>query len=118
MTDLSDLAEILFPNNRNHQHAFLVIWVTLKWARASAVPDLAEVATKHGVSRRTLQRVRAKMRRMGLIEYVSRMGRRHGYREGWALSSRAARALHQLADEIEDMSTQRESAQDKDAFMV
>ena len=29
LTDLADLAEMLFPNNRNQQHAFLVIWISL-----------------------------------------------------------------------------------------
>ena len=27
MADLSDLAEMLFPGNRNHQHAFLATWL-------------------------------------------------------------------------------------------
>ena len=68
MTDVSDLAELLFPGNRSHQHAFLVICFTLKWADPRIVPNLAESAREHGISRRTFERVRAKTRRMGLIE--------------------------------------------------
>ena len=30
MSDLSDLAELLFPGNRNQQHAFLAVWISLK----------------------------------------------------------------------------------------
>jgi len=96
MNDLSDLAELLFPNNRNQQHAFLVIWLALKWSRQRMVPNLGEIAEQQGVTRRTLERVRAKMRRMGLIDHVSRFSSRFGYRDGWILSSRFERSLRQL----------------------
>ena len=39
LADLSDLAEMLFPGNRNHQHAFLVIWISLKWVHNHMVPN-------------------------------------------------------------------------------
>jgi len=32
LADLSDLAEPLFPGNRSQQHAFLAVWLSLKWA--------------------------------------------------------------------------------------
>ncbi len=38
LADASDLAELLFPGNRSHQHAFLVIWFTLKWTDPHIVP--------------------------------------------------------------------------------
>ena len=41
LSDLSDLAELLFPGNRNHQHAFLTIWLTLKWSDHRIVPNLS-----------------------------------------------------------------------------
>ncbi len=64
----------------------------LKWADHHMVPNLGEVAREHGITRRTLERVRAKMRRMGLIDHVSRFNASHGYREGWVLSNRFERA--------------------------
>jgi len=118
VTDLADLAELLFPGNRNQQHAFLVIWISLKWAENCMVPNLAIPAEKHGVSRRTLERVRAKMRRMGLIDHVSRFSAEWGYREGWALSGRLERALRTLADKIADSKRPRAGIKDKDELVL
>ena len=118
LTDLADLAELLFPGNRNQQHAFLVIWISLKWAKNCMVPNLAVPAEEHGVSRRTLERVRAKMRRMGLIDHVSRFSAEWGYREGWALSSRFERALRTLADKIAQVKRSDAGAKDKDEFLL
>ena len=103
IADASDLAELLFPGNRGHQHAFLVIWFALKWADAHIVPNLAESAREHGISRRTFERVRSKMRRLGLIERVSRFSPRLAGSEGWVLSSRFERGLEQLAGKIGDL---------------
>lgn len=60
----------LFSGNRNEQHAFLAIWVALKWAKEKVVSDLTEVAERNAVSRQTLERTRAKLKRMGIHEYV------------------------------------------------
>jgi DNA-binding transcriptional regulator YhcF (GntR family) len=94
---------LLFPGNRNQQHAFLAVWISLKWADHRMVPNLNEVAEQHSISRRTLDRVRAKMRRMGLIDHVSRFNTAHGCREGWILSSRFESSLRQLADRVADL---------------
>ncbi|MBA7657539.1 hypothetical protein ES703_65478 [subsurface metagenome] len=118
VTDLADLSELLFPGNRNQQHAFLVIWISLKWADDCIVPNLAIPAEKHGVSRRTLERVRAKMRRMGLIDHVSRFSAEWGYREGWVLSGRFERALRALADKIAQVKRPVTGAKDKDEFLL
>ena len=117
LADLSDLAEMLFPGNRNQQHAFLVVWIALKW-RHDLVPNLANTARRHGVSIRTLERVRAKMRRMGLIDHVSRFNGRHGYRDGWVCSSRFERSLRQLADRISRLRDPRRGSQEKEAFLI
>jgi hypothetical protein len=118
MQDISDLAEMLFPNNRNQQHAFLVVWISLKWADQHIVPNLHIQAEKHAVSRRTLQRVRAKMRRMGLIDHVSRFNSRYGYREGWVLSSRLEKSLILLADRIKSLKSTEKVSKDKDIMLV
>ena len=95
--DLDELARVLFPGNRTHERIFLAVFVELKWADGQFLPALEPVADKHGLSRRSLETVRAKMRRMGLIDHVSRFNRRHGYREGWVFSNKFANALDQLA---------------------
>jgi len=118
LADLSDLAEILFPGNRNQQHAFLVIWLALKWADQHMVPNLADAAREHGVSRRTLERVRAKLRRMGLIEHVSRLSASHGYCDGWVLSSRFERSLGQLVEKVGGFRSQLGSSQEKELLLL
>lgn len=55
----------------------------------------------YDISRRTLQRARAKLSRLGLIEHVTWMNTRHGGQEGWKLSGRMSTALRQLADKID-----------------
>jgi hypothetical protein len=95
--DLDELAAVLSPRNKNHQRAFLAIWVELKWAPDQFLPTLEPIAHKHQLSPRTLETTRAKMRRLGLIDHVSRFGAKHGYREGWVLSTKFQRALERLA---------------------
>ncbi|MDD5134434.1 MAG: hypothetical protein PHP01_03360 [Phycisphaerae bacterium] len=70
ISDYSDLAEMLFPGNRNLQHAVACILFELKWAN-SIVPNLVYIENKYSTSRRILQRARAKLSRIGLIEHIS-----------------------------------------------
>ena len=118
LSDLADLAELLFPRNRNHQHAFLAIWLAIKWADCGIVPNLAGVAHEHAISRRTLERVRAKMRRMGVIDHVSRFNAKHRYREGWVLSGRFERSLTQLAAQVAKLRARETGTQDKDILLL
>jgi hypothetical protein len=118
LTDLSDLAEILFPGNRSHQHAFLVIWLTLKWQADNMVPNMAEVARSNSISHRTYERVRAKMRRLGLIDRVSRFNTGYGHREGWVLSTRFERSLRHLADRIASYKDSKTVSREKDMLLL
>ena len=98
--DIADLADMLFPGNRNQIHAAACILCELKWAE-NIVPRLSGLETRNGISRRTLQRTRAKLTRLGLMEHVSGLSIRSGGQSGWKLSSRFAGALRQLADKVE-----------------
>jgi len=118
LSDPSDLAEMLFPGNKNQQYAFLVIWISLKWADNHMVPNLAEIAERHGVSKRTLERVRAKMRRMGLIDHVSRFNARRGYKEGWVLSTRFEKSLRQLSGRVAELKDTCTGSKDKDMLVL
>jgi len=118
LADLADLAEVLFPGNRNQQHAFLVIWISLKWADHRIVPNLSQIAKQREISKRTLERIRAKMRRMGLIDHVSRFNAKHGYKEGWVLSNRFERALQELASRVEDFINASKGLRDKDELLL
>lgn len=118
LADSADLAELLFPGNRNQQHAFLAVWLSLKWADHHMVPNLGDVAAQHRISKRTIERVRAKMRRMGLIDHVSRFNANHGYREGWILSNRFERGLRELADKLAGLKDSTNSSRDKDTMLL
>jgi hypothetical protein len=98
--DAPDLVAMLFPRNENQQHAAACILFELKWA-AAIVPSLSPLERRCGISRRTLQRTRAKLTRIGLIEHVSSLNARYGGQSGWKLSTRFASALRQLAGKVE-----------------
>jgi hypothetical protein len=97
ISDYTELVEMLFPGNRNQQHAVACMFFELKWAN-SIVPNLGYIESKYSVTRRILQRARAKLTRLGLIEHVSYLNSRYGGQHGWKLSSRFETALKQLAD--------------------
>jgi hypothetical protein len=116
---LDEFAAVLFPGNKNHQRIFLAIFVELKWARDQFLPALEPLTDKYSFSRRSLETVRAKMRRLGLIDHVSRFNKRHGYREGWVFSNRFAKSLNRLV-EISTAFRERKNAlqeqKDRDCF--
>ena len=117
--DLDELAGVLFPGNRHHQRIFLAVFVELKWAEGQFLEALEPVADKYGISHRSLETVRAKMRRLGLIDHVSRFGQKHGYREGWVFSNKFGKALRRLADLADSMRERRGHAgerKDRDAL--
>jgi len=99
--DITDLVEMLFPGNRNQQHAAARILLALK-ASSEPVPSISPLEREHDISRRTLQRTRAKLARLGLIEHLSFLNARYGGQHGWRLSSRMSTALRQLAGKIDD----------------
>jgi hypothetical protein len=100
ISDITDLVEMLFPGNRNQQHAAARILLALK-VSTQPVCSLSHLEEQHNISRRTLQRTRAKLGRFGLIEHITWMNSRHGGLEGWKLSSRMSTALRQLANKID-----------------
>jgi len=118
LADITDLVEMLFPGNKNQQHAAARVLLALKAAK-DMVPNLKHLEQKHRISRRTLQRTRAKLARLGLIEYVSWMNTRYGGQQGWKLSGRMSTALRQLADKIDEWrNDQRQTQKDKEAVLV
>lgn len=99
--DLTDLAGVLFPGNHNQQHAAARILLALKPTRGP-LPSLGRLQEQYGISRRTFERTRAKLARLGLIEHVGWMSRRYCGEAGWKPSGRMSTALRQLADRIDD----------------
>jgi hypothetical protein len=117
ISDFTELIEILLPANRNQQHAAACIFFELTWAD-HIVPNLAYVETKYNVTRRILQRARAKLSRLGIIEHVSFLNSRYGGQHGWKLSSRFETALKQLADKSSTLREKTVSSKEKDNMLL
>ena len=117
LSDFTELIEIFFPGNRNQQHAAACIFFELKWAD-HIVPNLVYIETKYGVTRRILQRTRAKLTRLGLIEHVSYLNSRYGGQHGWRLSSRFETALRQMAEKCTMLREKTTSTQEKDHMLL
>ena len=113
LRDLGDLARLLFPGNRNHQRVFLAIFVELKYAEDQFLPVLNQLCSAHSFSPRMLETVRSKMRRMGIIDHVSRFNKRHGYREGWVFSNRFGRSLSQMGACLDEFRSVRDRIQER-----
>ena len=83
------------------------------------VPNLGLLEQRYRISRRTLQRTRAKLTRLGLIEHVSWMNSRYGGQQGWKLSGRMSTALRQLADKVDEWKKDdRAERKQKDQMLV
>jgi len=100
LDDVTDLVAILIPGNRNQQHAAARILLHLR-AQGAPVAAFAELERRHDISRRTIQRARARLATLGLIERVTWMHRRHNGQEGWVLSTRMCCSLRLMADRLE-----------------
>ena len=100
LQDVTDLVAMLIPGNPNQQHAAAQILLEMKTSD-DPVQSLAHLEARHGISRRTLQRTRAKLARLGLTEHLTWMNSRAGGRTGWMLSSRMSTALRLLAQKLD-----------------
>ena len=117
ISDYGDLVEMLFPGNRNQQHAAVCILFELKWAN-NITPNLTFIENQHGVSRRVLQRTRAKLSRLGLIEHISSFNMRYCGQSGWKLSSRFEGALKRLSGKCAYLRNTQNSSKEKDSMFV
>jgi hypothetical protein len=117
ISDYSDLIEMLFPGNRNQQHAAACIFFELKWLNG-IVPNLAYIEKRYDISYRILQRTRAKLSKLGLIEHISYLNSRYGGKHGWRLSSRFEKALKQLAAKCVDFRDTITSLKEKEMVLL
>lgn len=110
---LDEFAALLFPGNRNHQKVFLAIFVEIKYSKELFVPYLQPLCDKYGFSSRILETVRSKAVRLGLIEHISRLNKKLGYRDGWVFSSRFSRSLVRLSELLQDLKDRKDSLQER-----
>ena len=117
--DLADLAKLFFPHNKRHQKVFLAVFIELKFADNQFLPSLNWICDRYCLSSRLLEIVRSKMRRLGLIDHVSRFNAKYGYREGWIYSTRFRKSVYKLDKRIRLFKTITDSKQemkDRDLF--
>jgi len=118
LSDYTELVGMLFPGNKNQQRAAASILYELKWT-GSIVPNLCYMENKYSISRRTLQRTRAKLSRLGLIEHISYLNSRYGGQSGWKLSTRFCSCLRQLAAYAESWAKDKETPmQEKERMLL
>ena len=117
LSDFTELIEMLFPGNRNQQHAAACIFFELKWGDP-IVPKLGYLESEYDISRRVLQRTRAKLSRIGLIEHVSYLNSRYGGQYGWKLSSRFETGLRKLAGRCSMLRDKTTGSQEKDVMLL
>ena len=117
ISDYGDLVEMLFPGNRNQQHAGACILFELKWADG-LVPNLSYLEKRYDISRRILQRSRAKLTRLGLIEHISSFNKRYNGQAGWKLSTRFERGLNLLAKKYASFRDTKTISKDKDRLIL
>ncbi len=110
---LDELGVVLFPGNRNHQKVFLSIFIELKYANNGLLGSLTYLCEKYGFTPRMLETVRSKMRRMGIIDHVSRFNKNHGYREGWVFSSRFSKTLKRMNELLVSFRERADALQEK-----
>lgn len=108
ISDFTELVEMLFPGNRNQKHAAARILFELKWSK-SMIPTMVYMEEKYQISRRILQRTRAKLARLGLIEHVSYLNSRYGGQHGWKLSGRFSTALRLLAEKYDSWRSDKQN---------
>jgi len=116
---LDELAAMLFPGNRNHQKVFLAIFVEIKYSKELFISYLQPLCNQYGFSPRMLETVRSKAVRLGLIEHISRLNKKLGYRDGWVLSSRFSRSLTRLSELLQCLKDRKDPLQerkDRDLF--
>lgn len=99
--DITDFMAMLFPGNRNQQYAASCIILELRQADG-LLPDMAYIERDYQISRRTLQRARAKLNRLGLIERVGFLNKQSHGDAGWRLSGRFTTSLRFLANTWQD----------------
>ena len=116
---LDDIARMFFPHNKNHQKVFLALFIELKYAENCFLSNFSFICDKYEISYRLLEIVRARCRKMGLFDHVSKFNPKYGYCEGWVFSKKFSNSLQKLGSvynfHIENKSANQEQ-KDRDCF--
>jgi len=78
------------------------VWLGMKYADGQFLASNTGFAGKYGVSSRTIEIVRAKMKKLGLIQRVSHFSPAFGNRPGWAFSPGFRHSLPRLGEMLKE----------------
>ena len=121
VSGLDDLARIFLPDNRNHQRAFVAIWVEIKYSDRQFLLSTLDVAAINHLTPRTIELVRAKMKKSGLIKRISHFNPRFGYQSGWIFSDRFRRTVQRMSALVLEFSSptgrNTDERKDRDALL-
>ncbi len=111
---------MLFPDNQNHRHAFAAIWIGIKYAEDQFLSSTLDLTEQYEVSHRTIEIVRAKIKKLGLIKRISHFNPRYGNQSGWIFSDRFQRCLSVFSAALKDakISSGRKTDEQKDRDSV
>jgi len=73
------------------------------------VPNMAYMENMYSISRRILERTRAKLSKLGVIEHISYLNSRYHGQSGWKLSTRFSSTLRRLAQYFENWSHDKDT---------
>jgi hypothetical protein len=120
ISGLDDLARVFFPDNRNHRRAFVALWLGIKYGDGQFLPSNHDLTARCGISARTLEIVRAKLKKLGLIKRVSHFNPSFGSQSGWVFSPKFRHSLSTfgaiLKDAIDPSGRSSERQKDEDAL--
>ena len=102
ISGLDDLARIFFPDNDNHRRAFVALWIEIKYGENQFLPARRNTGHAYGLTARTVEIVRAKLKKMGVIKRISHFNPAHGMQSGWVFSERFTSCLVALAKALKE----------------
>lgn len=97
----------------------MAIFIEIKYAPGEFLPTLLPLCEKYHFSPRMLEATRSKMRRIGIVDHVSRFNKANGYREGWVFSNRFFHSMNTLSTfsrNIKQRKDARQEEKDRDLF--
>jgi len=100
ISGLDDLARIVFPDNRAHRKVFVAIWLEIKYAENQFLSSRFNLCAKYGLSSRTLEVVRARMKKLGFLKRISHFNPRYGSVSGWTFGDSFVCCLVKLAEVV------------------
>lgn len=99
----------------------MALWIEIKYAEGQFLPSCDSLSNKYGLTGRTLEVVRAKLKKLGVLKRVSHFNPAYGHLAGWTFSDRFGRVLTSLAQTMkrhrEPSCRPQERIKDQQAFL-